>query len=221
MLVGQIFGPHTNFDEIQLTFWLIIGLMLAYVKIEQIKSEGSIKTLLISDHIRFNLRERLSISVILFIFFSVFLFNSLTTLSINVNQNLYDIKGKYVGWQNNYGFYQEETSEDGAFSWIAQDASMVVEKKGEKLIISMKDAYPEYPQKDLKVRIFIDNLLVERATLNYNEWKNIEIDLPEVIKDYFTLTLVFNHSWSPKELGINSDTREFGGQAKKISFVND
>ncbi len=220
MLIAQIFGPHTNFEEIQLTFWLIIGLMFVYIKIEQIKSQGNIKILSINNHIRFNLREKLSIIVILFIFFSVFLFNSLTTLSINVNQNLYDIKGNYVGWQNNYGFFGEEVSEEGTFSWVAHDASMVFEKKGEKLNFSLKDAYPEYPDEKLSVKIFVNNLLVEKTALDYNEWKNIEIEIPRMVKKHFTLTLVFNRGWSPKELGINNDTRVFGGQIKKITFTD-
>jgi len=219
MLAGLIFGPHTNFDEIQLTFWLVIGLMIAYVKVQQINSRGNIKTLKISNCIRFSLREKLSLSFILFIFFSVFLFNSLTTLSINVNQNLYDRKGNYVGWQNNYGFYKEEISKEGPFSWAAQDASTVIEKKGDKIIVPIKDAYPEEPDKELSVKIFIDNLLVEKTALDYNKWDNIEIDIPQMVKDHFTLTLVFNRSWSPKELGINNDTRVFGGQVRKIVFI--
>ncbi len=219
MLVGQIFGPHTNFDEVQLIFWLVIGLMIAYIKVEQINSRGNIRTLEISSRIRFSLREKLSLSIILFIFFSVFLFNSLTTLSINVEQNLYDRKDNYVGWQNDYGFYREEISEEGPFSWVAQDASTVIEKKGEKLIIPIKDAYPEYPDKELSVKIFIDNLLVEKTALDYNKWENIEIDIPQMAKEHFTLTLVFNRGWSPKELGINNDTRVFGGKIKKIVFA--
>ncbi|MCJ7472756.1 MAG: hypothetical protein MUP02_08120, partial [Actinobacteria bacterium] len=218
MLVGQIFGPHTNFNEIQITFWLVIGLMIAYIKVEQMNEKNNIITLKINDRIRFGLREKISLSVILFIFFSVFLFNSLTTLSINVEQNLYDIKGNYKGWQNNYGFYGEEISEEGAFSWVAQDASTVVEKKGEELIIPVKDAYPEYPEKKLSVKIFIDNILVEKTALDYNKWENIKIDIPRTAKDHFTLTLVFDRSWSPKELGLNNDTRELAAQIKEFVF---
>jgi len=194
-------------------------LMIAYVKVQQINSRGNIKTLKISSCIRFSLREKLSLSLILFIFFSVFLFNSLTTLSINVNQNLYDRKGNYVGWQNNYGFYKEEVSEEGPFSWTAQDASTVIEKKGDRIMIPIKDAYPEEPDKELSVKIFIDNLLVEKTALDYNKWNNIEIDIPQMAKDHFTLTLVFNRGWGPKELGINNDTRVFGGQVREIVFI--
>ena len=193
--------------------------MIVYIKVEQMNNTGNIKTLKISNRIRFDLREKISLSVIIFIFLSVFLFNSFINLSINVNQNLYDRKGNYVGWQNNYGFYSEEISEEGAFSWVGQDASMVLEKKGEKLIIPLKDAYPKYPDKGLSVKIFIDNLLVEKTALDYNKWENIEIDVSHVVKDHFTFTLVFNRGWSPKKLGINNDTRVFGSQARKIVFV--
>jgi len=220
MLLGQVFGPHTNFDEIQLTFWLIIGLMLAYLKIEQIEKKSKISVLKLGNRIRFSIREKISLSVVLFIFFAVFLFNSLTTLSINVSQNLYDIKGNYRGWQNNYGFYSEEVSEEGPFRWAAPDASIVLEKKGDRVIIPIKDAYPEEPEKKLAVRVFIDNILVEKAYLDYNKWENVEVDIPDMVKEHFTITLVFNRSWSPLELGINNDSRVFGAKTGDFVFIS-
>ena len=67
---------------------------------------------------------------------------------------------------------------------------------------------------------FINNLLVQRAVLDYNEWKYVEVDVPASAKEHFTLTLVFDRSWSPKELGINNDTRDLAAQMREFIFID-
>ncbi len=67
-------------------------------------------------------------------------------------QNLYDIKGNYKGWENNYGFYNEETIDGETFRWTSLNASEIVEKNGNKMIIPMKDTVPIEPEKLLTVK---------------------------------------------------------------------
>jgi O-antigen ligase len=220
MLVGQIFGPHTNFDEVQFTLWLVIGLMITYVKVKQAGLNGKSKPLQICEKIRFGLREKISLSVIVLIFISSMTFSSVTTLSINVGQNLYDIKGNYKGWENSYGFYKVETVEDETFRWTGIDASEVIEKEGNKMIIPIKDAIPIEPQKPLAVNIFVNNRLVEKTKLEHNEWTDVTIDIPDSARDHFTLTLAFSRSWVPKELGYTPDTRELGARVGEYRFID-
>jgi len=220
MLAGQIFGPHTNFDEVQFTLWLVIGLMIAYIKLKQIGLEEQFKPLQIYRRIRFGLGEKISLAVIVLVFTSSMLISSVTTLSINVGQNLYDIKGNYEGWQNSYGFYKVETAEDETFRWTGIDASEVVEKKGTKMIIPMKDAIPVEPQKPLSVNIFVNNRLVEKTKLEHNKWADVQIDIPDSARDMFTLTLTFSRSWVPKELGYTPDTRELGVRVGEYRFID-
>ncbi len=220
MLVGQIFGPHTNFDEVQLTFRLVIGLMIAYIKLKQIEFKKHLRPLQISRRLRFGIGEKISLAVIVLIFISSLAISSATTLSINVSQNLYDIKGNYKGWENNYGFYKEETIDNETFRWTSIDASEVVEKDGTKMIIPMKDAIPIEPEKSLLVNIFVNNLLVKKAELEHNKWTEVQIDIPDSTKDRFTLTLTFSQSWVPKEIGLNPDTRELGIQVGEYRFID-
>jgi len=138
MLAAQTFGPHTNFDEVMIAFWLIIGLMLSYVKIIQIKFRKYDKPLEIRSKIRFGIVERIALAVILIIFSVSFIISSLTSLSINVNQNLYDRDGAYIGWENKYGIYKEEMVEGETIRWTGIDASWVIDKQGSKMIIPMK-----------------------------------------------------------------------------------
>jgi O-antigen ligase len=219
MLVGQIFGPHTNFDEVQFTLWLVIGLMIAYVKVKQVNMKKQFKPLQVCERIGFGLREKVSLSVVIIIFISSMTLSSATSLSINVGQNLYDIKGNYKGWENSYGFYKEETIEDETFRWTGIDASEVVEKKGDKMIIPIKDAVPAESQKPLAVNIFVNNRLVEKTRLRHNEWTDVTIVIPDSAKGYFTLTLAFSRSWVPKELGITPDARELGARVGEYRFA--
>ena len=220
MLVVQFFGPHTNFDEIQLTLWLIIGLMIVYIKVKQVKFQEKFKPLQICRRIRFELCGKISMAVIVLIFISSLAISSATTLSINVNQNFYDIKGNYRGWENNYGFFKEETVDGETFRWTGIDASEAIEKKGDKMIIPMKDAIPIEPQKPLSVNIFIDNLLVKKVTLEHNKWTDIQLDIPDFTRNMFTLTLIFSRSWIPKEIGLNLDTRELGIRVGEYRFID-
>ena len=220
MLVGQIFGPHTNFDEVQFTLWLVIGLMIAYIKLKQTGFKEQSKPLQIFKRIRFGLGEKISLSVIVLIFISSMLISSLTSLSINVGQNLYDKKGNYKGWENSYGFYKVETIEDETFRWTGIDASEVVEKKSDKMIIPMKDAIPIEPQKPLSVNIFVNNQLVEKTKLEHNKWIDVQIDIPASARDHFTLTLTFSRSWVPKELGLTPDSRELGVRVGEYRFID-
>jgi O-antigen ligase len=219
MLVGQIFGPHTNFDEVQFTLWLVIGLMIAYLKVKQVSLKSQFKPLQIYEKIRFGLREKISLSVIIVIFISSMTLSSVTSLSINVGQNLYDIKGNYEGWENNYGFFKVETIGDETFRWTGIDASEVVEKKGDKMIIPIKDAIPVEPQKPLAVNIFVNNKLAGKTKLEYNQWTDITIEIPDSAREHFTLTLAFSRSWVPKELGITPDARELGARVGEYRFI--
>lgn len=219
MLVGQIFGPHTNFDEVQFTLWLVIGLMIAYIKVKQVRIDKQFKPLQICEKIRFGLREKISLSVILIIFISSMTFSSVTALSVNVGQNLYDIKGNYKGWENSYGFYKVETVEDETFRWTGIDASEVVEKNGDKMIIPIKDAIPIESRKPLAVNIFVNNRLVKKTKLENNKWTDVVIDIPDSARDHFTLTLAFSRSWVPKELGYTPDTRELSAMVGEYRFI--
>jgi len=220
MLVGQIFGPHTNFEEVQFTLWLVIGLMIVYVKLKQTGFKEELKPLRICRSIRFDIGEKVALSVIVLVFISSMLISSLTSMSINVGQNLYDKKGNYKGWENSYGFYKVETIEDETFRWAGIDASEVVEKKGDRMIIPIKDAIPIEPQKPLLVNVFVNNCLVEKIRLEHNKWIDVVIDIPDSTRDHFTLTLTFSRSWVPKELGLTPDSRELGARIGEYRFID-
>ncbi len=237
MLIAQFFGPHTNFTEIQFTFWLIIGFMLTYINIkmngnekdscynnldcrEVVNKKQALKTkkkekseiLKPGRGFGFDFTKKISLAVVLLIFTVSFFTSSFTGLSINVKQNLY-------GWENKYGFYKEETINDETFRWASVDASEVIEKRGTKLVVSIKDVDPAGHLLPLFIRFFIDNKLVKVVKINDKQWHDIEIDLSRYSKENLTFTLSCSRSWIPKERGLSNDTRELGVMVGEFEFL--
>jgi len=255
MIAAQFFGPHTNFTEIQFTFWLIIGLMLTYIKVKEnsesisiekdyskilnneiredniLKNKSGsgkenqgqlinkvktaskkIKALNIGSKVKFDLVQKISLVVIILIFTVSFFVSSFSNLSINVKQNLY-------GWENKYGFYEEEISEDKKFRWTNVDASESIEKKGSSMVIPLRAGNPDIYKRAVFARIYVDNFLVKVIRLKDDNWHDIELNLPNIKREEITLTTAISRSWVPKEWGVSNDTRELGIAVGEIKFI--
>lgn len=220
MVILLFLGPHTNFNEIQFSFWLIIGLMLVFMKVKESEfsklNYNKVKnykcSLNIVNRIRLGLKQRISLILIILIFSGSFFISSWTSLSVNVRQNL-------VGWENRYGFYKEETIEGRNIRWSAIDASEVIKNKGTRLVVPVKGVDPAEHLLPLFIRFFIDNKLVKVVKISDKEWHNIEIDLSWCLKENLTFTLSCSRSWIPKEQGLSNDTRELGVMVGEFEFL--
>jgi len=227
MLIALIFGPHTNFMEIQLTFWLIIGLMISFIKVNHsnVNKRNKVYTGLHQiDNERFHNRTinrfrhdvfgKISFIALIIIFTVSFAISSITTLSINVKQNTFRTNA------NDYGFYGREIIEGKEVEWISIDASKVLEKQGHTLNIPVRDCIPVDRSKPIFMKIYIDNLLVKKVKIDGDLWHDIKVDIPEFTGEKFTLTISTSDSWTPKEMGINNDTREIGLMIGEIVFLD-
>ncbi|MBM3700841.1 MAG: hypothetical protein FJW68_08045 [Actinobacteria bacterium] len=229
-IFSLIFGPHTNFTSIQLIFWLVIGLILSYVKIMQsnipLDTDISVfnkknitinKPIKLTGVLAFTRQQKVLIPVLLFLFFSSFMLSSLTGLSIHAKQNR-------CQFENTYGFFDYKSFEGRDVRWISIDASTKIKKDGNMLTIPIQDAYPyelvenvNLP-KPLIAKFYIDNMLVKRVKLENNSWYNVALNIPGFTEDWFTLTIVLNRSWVPKDLKLNFDTRELGARIGEYEF---
>jgi len=258
MLASLFFGPHTNFIEVQFLFWLIIGLMLAYISInslgkqsrEALKSEvaersergryrgsGNIPDSktgadIISSglkdedkkerfrrclhigglrQIKFDLVSRIVLIAIIILFGVTLLISSVTDLSINTKQTLYK-------WENYYGFYDEEVIDGRQIRWASIDAIQVMNKKGDSLIVPVKDSDPSGHLLPLFIRFYINNSLARIVKITDKQWHDIEIDLSNYPEDRFVFTVACSRSWTPKERGLSMDSRELGVMMGKFTF---
>lgn len=209
MSLVLFFGPHTNFDEVQFTFWLIIGFMLTFIMIKDEKtgvgSSGK------NNRISFDLIDKISLIIIIIVFATSSFMASFTNLSINIKQNLY-------GYENNYGFYEEEVLEGKKFRWTGVDASEVIYKNGSIMIIPIRAATPGIHKIPVFVRVYVDNTLIKVLLLRDDLWHDIKLDLPND-RDKVTLTISAIRSWVPKEWGVSDDTRRLGVMVGDIEFL--
>ncbi len=161
--------------------------------------------------IRFDFISRVILVLVILVFSTTLFWSSTHDLSINVKNSLYD-------HDNNYGFYNEEYEKGLPFRWIGKDASRIVAKKGDTLIIPMKAVYPiDYKIPNL-IRIYADNTLIKIVRLADDQWRDVKVDLSGFGRERITLTITMNHSFVPRELGLSSDTRELGIKVGELRF---
>ncbi len=210
MIISLIFGSHTNFDEIQLTFWMVIGLILSFVFINLKKKNiysfnNKNKQVLI---------EKISLFIIIAIFTSSAFVGSVTNLSINVKQVLYD-------YNNKYGYYGEENFEGRVYRWTGPNMSELLDRKGDFIIIPVRAQNPDIDKNTLLVYFYIDNCRLKTIKLNDNNWHEVKIKIPENNMERFTFTIRISRTWNPKEWGLSGDTRDLGIMQGEYSFIND
>lgn len=208
--ISLIFGPHTNFTSIALTFWLVIAFMLSSVKINQLgmsqrmdERKNIARPLSLSASPGFDWRQKISYSVILLTFFAGFMLSSYTSLSINYKQTVYE-------FENEYGFYQEFEEDGRNYRWTAQEASRVVQKRGESMVIPMRAPNPDIEEEPLGVRVYVDNSLMGSLWFEDDSWYDVIVDLSHIRRDAFTLTITCSRDWVQRDWDVGDSRRELG-----------
>jgi len=238
MVIILFFGSHTNMTEIQLTFWLIIGLMYLYIKIYKEKEALNLITNLkgfeILDYSNYSdffdrpikeiFKEKLvknksgliSFIIILIIFMTSFSYNSCNNLSINIKQNLF--KWSDLNHTNSYGFYNVENgSSDGPW-WTSYDASTSIKKTGNIFSFALKAKNPDLLTNPLFVKIYIDNSYIKKFKLSDYNWHKYTLKLPPSNRTAITFTVIPSRTWNPKKWGISDDDRDLGVMVGNIEF---
>jgi len=72
----------------------------------------------------------------------------------------------------------------------------------------------------LVIKFYIDYRLIKIVKLKDEKWQNIQIIIPDCVKDNFTLTIVSSRSWVPKNLKLNNDTRELSIRVGEYIYEN-
>ncbi len=216
MIIALIFGPHTNFNEIQFTFWLIIGLMLVFIMIKE--NEGGNFAFYDFNATKFDFAGKISLSVIILIFIISTAVGSFTNLSINIKQNLY-------GYMNRYGYYnyKEEVTNDNSlvgYRWLRTISSDVVERKGQIIFFSVKAGIPDILQNSVFVRFYIDNSLIKIVKLSDHDWHYIELNIPHSESDKITFTVCISRSLIPKNWNVSKENKDPGIMITDRNFKN-
>jgi len=206
MLVVFNLGAHTNIIEVQFTFWLIIGLLITFTNINKLKSNNSYS---IQNK---NISVKISFIIIIIIFAVNLLISSFGELSTNNKQIIY-------GWENKYGFYQEINIDGEECRWTSIDASKVLEKKGSKMILPIRALNPDIESNPLYVKIYINNCLIKTIKFDDDKWHDGIIELRNIKRNKFTLTIICSRSWIPREWGFSSSEKELGVLISQEKFI--
>jgi hypothetical protein len=244
MVLILFFGPHTNFNEIQFTFWLIIGLIFSYIRIKENNIINEAVTESINNAVGFKaddfrpgepafpvikkifnkksviLTDRIhfnlgqSISFIAIILIFSVLFFTNSWCKLSIN------KERIVyGWENNHGFYKEEKYEGKIIRWTEIDASEVMTMESSKMLVQVKSITPGIEKLPLFIRFFSDNTLVKILVLKDTEWHDVLLEMPYTGRNKFAFTISSSRDWVPKEWHINNDTRNLGVMVGDIKFL--
>ncbi|MBC7334112.1 MAG: O-antigen ligase family protein [Actinobacteria bacterium] len=245
MLVAQFFGAHTNFMEIQFTFWLIIGLMLTTIKINeenysnrsnQSHEHGKGHYLSAVDRCRekdrdlvFNdkkacksltltdkVRFTLSEKISLVVIILIFTVSFFISSFTTLSIN---VKQNLYGWENKYGFYEWEKGNGTEYRWTNIDASESIEKEGQAMVLPVRAGNPDIYESPLWVRVYVDNFLVRVFRVRDNLWHDVRIKLPYIDRKKVTLTISVSRSWVPEKWGLSSDSRELGISVGRVYFI--
>jgi O-antigen ligase len=216
MIIALIFGPHTNVDEIQLTFWLIIGLLLASIMIT--KDKEKIVDIADVSRIKFNLTDRFALIVLIIIFAVSSASGSFTDLSINIKQNLYN-------YMNRYGYYSPKEGSIGEnnavqYRWLTTISSDIVEKKGNTMFFWIKAGPPDVKRDDIYIRFYIDNLIVKVVRLQDRDWHYIELKVPGSQRDKIAFTVCVSNALVPGNWNVPKGSKDPGIMITDREFKN-
>jgi O-antigen ligase len=215
MAIALIFGPHTDFNEIQLTFWLIIALLLLSVVFKmEVKKTVNIYDI---SKTKFDVIDRIAFSVIIILFTVSFATASFEDLSINIKQNLY-------GYMNRYGYYdytEKQFKDRGPYRWLTSISSDIVQKEGDILFFWINGGHPDVKRDDLYVRFYIDNTFKKITRLDDREWHYIELKMPDNSRDKVTLTICVSRTLIPREWNVEKENKDPGIMITNREFKND
>ena len=229
MILILIFGPHTNFAEVQIAFYLIIGLILSFIRINDnsfliVRKNIYVNLVYINRDILskylFGRKQKIIQAICVILIISAFTYKfteaSSTNLSLYIKENICGWSD--VGVNNNFGLYAEEGYGEDSPRWTMKEAHVNYKKEGKRFSIPIKALNPDIYENPLYVKIYIDYNLITEIRLNDDKWHKITIKLPQNDMGRFNATLMCSRDWSPSESGISDDERRLGVMIGAIEF---
>jgi hypothetical protein len=196
MFLIFLFGVHTLSFEIQMTFWLSVGLLYGLSASEEKKT-------------RLSKFGKISAGVLVLLFVFSFIWNSAHSLSLHKRTESF-------GLVQNFGLYAQEKADEREFQWTKKTAGLHTKVQMPFLVVPLIASHPDIRENPVRVRVsvtqqlFRDTLLLDEITIKENRWQNFTYDLSKYIGDDVILLFETNRTWSPGDLLGTSDTRDLG-----------
>ncbi len=204
MFVIFLFGAHTLSFEIQLTFWLLVGIL--YSMSPTRRPVEAIKTPL-----------KIMIGLFIVIFASIHIWNSFYTLSIPERTERF-------GLLQEFGLYQVEKMDGQEFRWTGKTAGVTVNVIRPFLTIPVIASHPDIQGDPVQVKIFdlspqtMRKTLLGGIVLRDRLWHEFRYDLSHEFGSNIILFFEVSRTWRPSDVLGTSDSRALGIGVGKLKL---
>lgn len=204
IIVIFFLGIHTINFEIQLAFWLMIGLFFTLDPSENKKAS-------------FTLRKKIAFGSIIMVFAVSHLWNSTHSLSLQS-------RSLDLGLIQSFGLYQIEKMNGKEFRWSGKNAGLPVVVKKPILIIPILASHPDIQEKPIHVEVYYTKdlfkslKLIRKIILNENRWQEIELDLSDEIGSEGIIVFKVSRTWQPLKILGTPDPRNLGIAMGKLAY---
>ena len=205
LIVIFLFGVHTLSFEIQMTFWLCVGLLAT------LSLEGSEKY----ERGRFP-RVLVGGLVVLFLFFHAW--SAAHDLSLQT-------RTKKLHLVQTFGLYPSEKSEPtGEFQWTRDKAGIPVKVRKPILTIPILASHPDIRKFPVRLEVsstknlFKDKILLKEVVLDRVLWQNVILYLKDDLGSNVLLLFEVSRTWNPKKESGAPDPRDLGIAIGPMTF---
>jgi O-antigen ligase len=195
-------GPHVEFEQVQLTFWLFAALVVSQ------ESSRSAPTL--SGQRRAIL---LGIAVIG------------TLAAMQLHRGFGDLSLAHrraaLGLEKAEGFYSWEMDRTRRrFRWTGAVARQEISTSHNEIRIELHANHPDLETTPLTVWISLDGKLVAQPRIDSRRWQWIRIAVPPDTPDPAELRIHVDRTWRPSDHGAAGDDRDLGVGISRIENVD-
>ena len=192
--VLTFFGDNHLWNiEMQLMFWLLIGLL--FVDEEENKIEQN---------------RRRSSDKKIFIVLSLI---SLLTIPLQIYQR-YQIS--FLP-EKSIGLYPEEFKEkEIEYRWGEKVVMIPLEVKGKWINIPIRFGNPDIKKHPVKAKIFVNRRIIDHLDFKDNDWHTLQYPIQNMEAPEIFLKIEVSRTWNPYLMGVRHETRDLGPALGKI-----
>jgi O-antigen ligase len=199
-----LFGIHTMHFEIQLVFWLALGILFSLTSEEEDKrNESSLK------------KHLVIFLVILFTAFHVW--GTFHDLSLKKRIEKFNLS-------SNFGFYQQEVMQQRIFRWTKKTAGLTVHVDKPVMSVSVLASHPDIQEKPVTLELYFikelfrEKRFLDRVIIRKSSWINLKYDFSNEVGSEGILLFKVSRTWQPKKVLGTQDPRLLGVAVSELNF---
>jgi len=204
LFVLFLFGIHILHFEIQLVFWLAVGILFS------LTSEGEKKR----DRSPLK-KEFVVFLVILFTAFHVW--GTFRDLSLKERSEEFNLK-------SNFGFYEQEMMQQRPFRWTKKNAGLTVHIDKPVLSLAVLASHPDIQENPVTLELYFikelfrEKRFLDRVIIKKSSWIDLKYDLSSEAGSEGILLLKVSRTWRPIKMLGTPDPRPLGVAVSELEF---